>query len=105
MKLYDSIINPLLLVRRINISVCNLITDDKSKDKIICEQLDLFSDIENNVINKEIELNDEKEERKVQNTILSLKNKYGKNAIIRGMNLEEGATTIQRNRQVGGHKA
>ena len=105
LKLYDSIINPLLLVRRINISVCNLITDDKSKDKIICEQLDLFSDIENNVINKEIELNDEKEERKVQNTILSLKNKYGKNAIIRGMNLEEGATTIQRNRQVGGHKA
>ena len=105
LKLYDSIINPLLLVRRINITVCNLISENKSKEKIVCEQLDLFSDIEKEVINKEQELNDEKEERKVQNTILNIKNKYGKNAIIKGMNLEEGATTIERNRQVGGHKA
>ena len=83
----------------------NLISENKSKEKVVCEQLDLFSDIEKEVINKEQELNDEKEERKVQNTILNIKNKYGKNAIIKGMNLEEGATTIERNRQVGGHKA
>ena len=83
----------------------NLISENKSKEKVVCEQLDLFSDIEKEVINKEQELNDEKEERKVQNTILNIKNKYGKNAIMKGMNLEEGATTIERNRQVGGHKA
>ena len=83
----------------------NLISENKSKEKIVCEQLDLFSDIEKEVINKEQELNDEKEDRKVQNTILNIKNKYGKNAIMKGMNLEEGATTIERNRQVGGHKA
>ena len=54
----------------------NLISENKSKEKVVCEQLDLFSDIEKEVINKEQELNDEKEERKVQNTILNIKNKY-----------------------------
>ena len=44
-------------------------------------------------------------ERKMQETILDIKRKYGKNAIIKGMNLEEGATTLERNRQIGGHKA
>ncbi len=104
LKLYDEIINPLLLTRRINIAVCNLINEDTSKRKMIYKQFDIFSDIEEESNTKEKELEDEKNERKVQKTILDIKNKYGKNAILKGMNLEEGATTIDRNRQVGGHK-
>ena len=44
-------------------------------------------------------------ERKIQEAMLSVKKKYGKNAILKGMNLEEGAMTIERNNQIGGHKA
>ena len=51
------------------------------------------------------ELDDEKIEKRIQKTILSIKNKYGKNAILKGMDLEEGATAMDRNKQIGGHKA
>ena len=104
LKLYDRIINPLLLTRRINIAVCNLVNEDSVKNKVIYKQFDIFSDIDAESKSKEKELEDEKSERKVQKVILDIKNKYGKNAILKGMNLEEGATTIDRNSQVGGHK-
>ena len=103
-KLYDSIINPLLLVRRVNIAVCNLSNEDEVKDKVIYKQYDLFSNIEEEVKKKNKELENEKNERKIQNVIINLKHKYGKNSILRGMNLEDGGTTIERNNQVGGHK-
>ena len=51
------------------------------------------------------EVSSTKEERKLQETLINLKEKYGKNAVLKGMNLEEGATTIQRNSQIGGHSA
>lgn len=64
----------------------------------------IYSDIDEQ--NKELDndLSNEKDERKVQKAILEIKNKYGKNAILKGMNLLEGSTTIDRNNQVGGHK-
>ncbi len=103
LKLFDTIINPLLLVRRVNMAVCNLVPEEKAKKKVI-QQFSLFTNMEDEAKNKEDELAFEKDEIKVQRVMLALKQKYGKNAILRGMNLEEGGTTIMRNAQVGGHK-
>ena len=104
MKLYDKIINPILLTRRINIAVCNLVKEDKTDVITTYKQFDIFTNTEEE--NKQIEkdLENEKIERNIQRTILDIKNKYGKNAILKGMNLEEGATTIDRNKQIGGHR-
>ena len=102
LKLYDKITNPILLTRRINIAVCNLVNENNTKN--VYKQFDIFSNIEEEMLKKEKELEDEKKERNVQRVIIDIKNKYGKNAILKGMNLEDGATTIERNRQVGGHK-
>ncbi len=104
MKLFDEIINPILLVRRINICVCGLIKEEKIENKKIYKQFDIFSNIEEESKLKENELKEEKNERNIQRTILNIKNKYGKNAILKGMDLSEGATTIDRNNQVGGHR-
>ena len=67
--------------------------------------MDLFTDyqaLEEQKQNEETEL---KKERAIQEAVLSVKKKYGKNAILKGMNLEEGATTMERNHQIGGHNA
>ena len=103
-KLYDRIVNPLLLTRRINISVCNLEQEEKVKHNEVVHQFNLFSNLDEENRNLEIELNQEKEERNVQRAILKIKSKYGNNSILKGMNLVEGGTTIERNEQVGGHK-
>ena len=103
-KLYDRIVNPLLLTRRINISVCNLEQEEKVKHNEVVHQFNLFSNLDVENRNLEIELNQEKEERNVQRAILKIKSKYGNNSILKGMNLVEGGTTIERNEQVGGHK-
>ena len=97
-KLYDKIVNPLLLIRRINIAVCNL---DKVKKGKNYKQLDIFN-FQESFDNK---INKEKEELKAQQTLLKIKNKYGKNAILKAMDLQEGATAILRNKQIGGHKS
>lgn len=102
-NLYDRIINPKLLVRKINISVNNLIDESMVVGKQRYKQLDLFKDNFKNINAKEIR-EEEEEEKKVQLAMLKIKNKYGKNAILKGMNLEEGATAKDRNEQVGGHK-
>ena len=103
-ELYKKITNKHLLVRRINISVNNLINESLLKDKIIYEQYDIFTDFEKIAKQKNEEKENEKQEKKLQNTILNIKNKYGKNAILKGMNYLSGGTTIERNRQIGGHK-
>lgn len=102
-KLYDRIINPKLLVRKINISANNLIEESKVVDKPRYEQYDLFSDYSNQPDIKQIR-KQEQDEKKIQIAMLKVKKKYGKNAILKGMNLEEGATAKDRNEQVGGHK-
>ena len=102
-ELYDLIINKKLLIRKINVTACNLINEDKNINNMVSEQLDLFGSIEN-TLNKIQDKNKEKEDNKLQHTIIDIKNKYGKNSILKGMNLEEGSTAIDRNGEVGGHK-
>ena len=99
---YDQIINKNLMIKRINISVNNVISKDLVKDLERHEQIDLFSNFDE--IEKKSERIEEENENKIQNTILNIKKKYGKNSILKGMNLEEGSTTIERNNLIGGHK-
>lgn len=102
-KLYDKIINKDLLVKRINMSAATK-KENEVKEIINYHQIDLFTNYEETQekIKKENIL--EEEENKLQHTILDIKNKYGKNSIIKGMNIEEGATGIDRNNQIGGHR-
>ena len=102
LELFDKIINASLLVRKVNISFDDLILNENNKEQIVNKQLSLFESDKDIQKQKDL-LKDEKEELKVQKAILNIKNKYGKNSILKGINLEEGATTIQRNKQVGGH--
>ena len=93
-KLYDRIIDKKLLIRRITLSVGKV----QPKEDVKYQQLNLFTDYE--TLRKEQE-----KEQKLQESLLNIKRKYGKNAILRGISYEEGATTIERNGQIGGHKA
>ena len=102
-KLFDKIINKDLLVRRINIVANNVKDESLVKNKNEYEQLDLFTNIEEKDKLKKRDIEDEKREKELQDVVLNIKNRYGKNAILKGMNLEEGGTTIDRNKQVGGH--
>lgn len=100
LSLFDEITDKNMTVRRVTITANNLIPKSQAKKRSYA-QLDLFSDSKKQ---EEAELALEKENH-LQETMLIIKNKYGKNAILKGMNLEEGATTIDRNKQIGGHKA
>ena len=105
LNLFDRIINPNLLVRRVTITANHVISEQSAGNIIKNEQLDLFTNY-NNVIEQEKQ--EEKfleKEKKLQQAILSIQKKYGKNAVLKGMNLQEGATMIDRNCQIGGHKA
>lgn len=105
MELYDSIMNKNLLVRRINIVANHVVPENKVEKKEQFEQLDFFTDYE---AEKEKQAKEEEtleKEKNIQKAMLSIKKKYGKNAVLKGMNFEEGATAKQRNSQIGGHKA
>lgn len=104
MKLYDKIVNHHLLIKRINLTACDVVDENCQDNVVITKQLDLFSNTSVTNKEKEQELHNEVEERKIQRTLLDIKNKYGKNAILKGMNLEEGSTQKDRNEQVGGHR-
>ena len=104
-ELYDRIINPDLLIRRINISVNNLVKESERNKSKSAEQLDFFTDYTQREEDERNENQRYAREKMRQNAVISIRKKYGGNAIIRGMNLEEGATTIVRNKQIGGHKA
>lgn len=106
LKLYDAIINHHLLIKKINIYVANLSREAELQNKkVVIEQMNLFSNYEEiEEKNKEEERNLE-EEKRVQKTLLELRNKFGKNAILKGTSIEEGSTAIERNGQIGGHKA
>ena len=101
--LYDRIINNKLLIRRINISINHLIKESDMPQTHDYEQLDFFSQQTEQSTNAPDE--NSLRERKKQEAMIKIKQRYGKNSIIKGMNLEEGATTVDRNRQIGGHKA
>lgn len=104
-ELFDRIVNTKLLVRKISISLGNLSDEDDYKETRIIQQFDLFSNAEEMNNDNTLDKADELNEKKVQKAILDLKKKYGKNAVLKGMNLEEGATTIDRNGMIGGHKS
>ena len=105
MELYDRIVNPDLLIRRVTIAANHLTDEAAVQDTDRFEQLDLFTDYTALEAERKAEAETLAKERKLQEAMLSVKKKYGKNAILKGMNLLEGATTIERNRQIGGHKA
>lgn len=99
MNLYKKIVNDRLLVRRINITANNVVNENTIKEAGY-EQIDLFVDY------KELNKKRQKEqaEREIQRAMLDIKSKYGKNSILKGMNLQKEGTTIERNSQIGGHK-
>ncbi len=101
MELFDRIVDENLLVRRVNLTANNVVGEATVEQVGSPEQLDLFTDYE---AEKQAEAKLEREKR-MQKATLAIRQKYGKNAILKGTNLEEGATTIDRNRQIGGHKA
>jgi DNA polymerase V len=105
MELYDRIVDKNLLVRRITI-VANRVVPEASLSKMeTFEQLDLFTDYEVLRQKEAEEAASLEREKNMQKALLDIKKKYGKNAILKGMNLEEGATARDRNAQIGGHKA
>lgn len=101
MSLFDRIVDKNLLVRRMYIVANHIITEKDAEKESEYVQLDLFSDTKK----QEAEENELKKEKDMQRAILKIKSKYGKNSIIKGMNLKDGATALERNRQIGGHKA
>lgn len=103
LELYDRIVNKNLLIRKINITACDIVDENKVKKEVVHEQLNLFGSTDDSAQKIE-DKNRQEEDNKLQHILLDIKNKYGKNSILKGMNLEEGATTIDRNNQVGGHK-
>ena len=105
MELFDRIADENLLVRRINITANRLVDESSIVKKASVEQLDFFTDY-TEVKQKNAEQAALLErEKTIQETVIKIKNKFGKNSVLKGMNLEEGATTTDRNRQIGGHKA
>ena len=124
MKLYDEIVDPTLLVRRVNVVAAHTVTEagqaaavrayggeyrtaseDGGDRSMAGEQLDMFTDYAAEEARREEEKDQLEEERRVQKALLGIKKKFGKNAILKGASLEEGATAAQRNSQIGGHKA
>lgn len=103
-ELYRSITNKHLLVRRINITFNNLVNEDKARGKVVYEQYDIFTNVNEVEKQRRLQKEDEKKERELQNVIIGIKNKYGKNSILKGMNYMQGGRTIERNQQIGGHK-
>lgn len=104
-ELYDRIVSPDLLVRRLTIAASRVVDAGTVKPESQYEQLDLFTDYTALQAKREQEKAELEREKKVQEAMLKIKKKFGKNAILKGMNLEDGATAKDRNSQIGGHKA
>ena len=104
MEIYQRVVDPKLLIRRVNIAACGLLRE-KDIPEEGPEQLDLFTDYAAREAERAREMQEAADERSIQETVLRLQDRFGKNAVLKGMNLMEGATTIMRNGQVGGHRA
>lgn len=105
MELFDEIVDKNLSVRRMNVVANHVVTEGSVMQKKQYEQLDLFTDYQAEAEQQKEENELRNREKKMQQAMLSIKKKYGKNAILRGKNLQEGATAQERNQQIGGHKA
>ena len=104
-RLYDRIVNPALLIRRLNLTANHVSDETSVMQKETYEQLNLFTDYEEKEKQKKQEDTVLRREKKMQEAMLTIKKKYGKNAILKGVHYEEGATGRERNNQIGGHKA
>ena len=105
MELYDRIITPDLLVRRINLTTNHVVDESTAMEETVPQQLDLFTDYEELERQKKEEQEALDKERRIQEARLVIKQRFGKNAILKGLNFDEGATAKERNEQIGGHKA
>ena len=103
--LFDRITDPDLLIRRMYLVANRVLFENDAPRRNDCEQLDLFTDYAAEEEKRRKEEEALARERKLQQAALAIKKKFGKNAILKGMNLEEGATARDRNSQIGGHKA
>ena len=105
-ELFDRITDKSLLIRRLNITATHVIDEASAPSpQGAFEQLDLFTDYAALDAKRKQEEEELAREKKVQQAMLTIKKKFGKNAILKGMNLSEGATAKDRNAQIGGHKA
>ncbi len=105
-KLYDRIVDPILLVRRLTVAAARVIPEQAAEEKKESfEQMDLFTDYEALEKERTARKAEQEREKRMQKAILDIRKRFGNNAIVKGMNLEEGATAIERNSQIGGHNA
>ena len=105
MTLCNEILDPALSVRRISITANHVQTEYTARQAPACSQLDLFAGCSAETDDKEAAQQDLKREKKRQQALLAIQKKYGKNAILKGCDLQDGATAVSRNNQIGGHKA
>ena len=104
-ELYDRVVDKTLLIRRLNITACRVIPEADAPKEAAPEQMDMFTDYAELDAERERENAALEREKRKQAALLKIKQKYGKNSILRGMNFEDGATMRDRNGQIGGHKA
>ncbi len=105
MELYDRIVDRNLLVRRVSVTANHVVHESRAVKEDAFEQLELFTDYGALEKQRKEEKEALERERKMQKAMLDIKKKFGKNAILKGMNLEDGAMAVERNKQIGGHKA
>jgi DNA polymerase V len=107
LALYDRIVNPALLIRRLSITTNHVVREENLDVPAadVSEQLDLFTDYEALAEARKHEADESARERRMQETILAIKKRYGKNSVLKGLNYADGATAKDRNKQIGGHKA
>lgn len=105
LQLYDRIIDPQLLVRRLSLTANHVIPENEVPRRQDYEQMDLFTDYAALQQQHQQDQQQLAQEKKIQKAVLSVQKKYGKNALLKGMNLKDGATAKDRNQKIGGHKA
>ena len=104
LRLFRRIVNPGLLIRRLQLTACHVTDRSNAKQHHVPKQLDLFDD-SGNAADPVHAAEEQKKEEKMQQALVSIKDRFGKNAIVKGLNLKEGATGMERNNRIGGHKA
>jgi DNA polymerase V len=107
LSVFDAKVDVRLLVRRINVAACNVLPEDAALrlEASVGEQMSLFDDAEALDATRADEAAARAREKRMQQAIVDLRSRFGKNAVLKGMDLKEGATTVQRNSQIGGHRA
>ena len=105
LDIFDRVVNPNLLIRRLNLTTNHVVCEEDADEPASPVQLDLFTDYEAEAREKAEHQKQLDKERRLQEARLNIRERFGKNAILRGLNFEEGATARERNKQIGGHKA